>query len=57
MLDHYLSVDRQANWLRIRLPSGRYLNYPSPRGDEYTSSFMGIDPYTRQWVRSQHVFG
>jgi DNA polymerase len=48
---HYILVDRQKNWLRIRLPSGRYLNYPSPRGDEYTSSFMGIDPYTRQWVR------
>ena len=47
----YLSVDRVKAWLRIRLPSGRYLNYPSPRGDDYTSSFMGIDPYTRQWVR------
>ena len=47
----HLSVDRQGNWLRIRLPSGRYLNYPAPRGDEYTSSYMGIDPYTRQWCR------
>lgn len=47
----HISVDRQANWLRIRLPSGRYLSYPSPRGDEYSSSFMGVDPYTKQWVR------
>ena len=47
----HLSVDRQGNWLRIRLPSGRYLSYPAPRGDEYTSSYMGIDPYTRQWRR------
>lgn len=47
----HLSVDRQGNWLRIRLPSGRYLNYPAPRGDEYASSYMGIDPYTRQWCR------
>ena len=47
----HLSVDRQGNWLRIRLPSGRYLSYPAPRGDEYTSSYMGIDPYTRQWCR------
>jgi DNA polymerase len=47
----HISVDRQGNWLRIRLPSGRYLNYPAPRGDEYTSSFMGIDPYTKQWKR------
>ena len=48
---HFIRVDRQGNWLRIRLPSGRYLNYPSPRGDEYSSSFMGVDPYTKQWTR------
>lgn len=47
----HIVVDRQANWLRIKLPSGRYLSYPSPRGDEYSSSFMGIDPYTKQWKR------
>jgi DNA polymerase len=47
----FISVDRQANWLRIKLPSGRYLSYPSPRGDDYTSSFLGIDPYTKQWKR------
>ena len=47
----HIRVDRKGNWLRIRLPSGRYLNYPAPRGDDYTSSFMGIDPYTKQWKR------
>jgi DNA polymerase len=47
----HITVDRVKAWLRIRLPSGRYLNYPSPRGDDYTSSFMGIDPYTKQWKR------
>ncbi len=47
----HISVDRQGNWLRIRLPSGRYLSYPAPRGDDYTSSFLGVDPYTRQWKR------
>lgn len=46
-----ISVDRVGNWLRVRLPSGRYLNYPAPRGDDYTSSFMGINPYTKQWER------
>ena len=52
MLSGYLiRVDRQGNWLRIRLPSGRYLSYPAPRGDEYSSSFMGVDPYTKQWKR------
>ena len=54
---HFIRVDRQANWLRIRLPSGRYLNYPAPRGDEYTSSFMGIDPYTKQWTRIKTYSG
>jgi DNA polymerase len=44
-------VDRTGNWLRIKLPSGRYLSYPSPRGDDYTSSFLGVDPYTKQWGR------
>jgi DNA polymerase len=47
----FISVDRIGNWLRIKLPSGRYLSYPAPRGDDYTSSFMGVDPYTKQWKR------
>lgn len=47
----FVKVDRRGNWLRIKLPSGRYLCYPSPQGDEYTSSFLGVDPYTKQWVR------
>jgi len=47
----HISVDRVGNWLRVKLPSGRYLSYPSPRGDEYTSSFMGVDPYSKQWKR------
>jgi DNA polymerase len=47
----YISVDRVGAWLRVKLPSGRYLNYPAPRADDYTSSFMGIDPYTKQWKR------
>lgn len=46
-----ISVDRRGNWLRIRLPSGRYLSYPSPRGDDYDTSFVGINPYTKQWCR------
>ncbi len=47
----HIQVDRRGNWLRIRLPSGRFLCYPAPRGDEFTSSFLGVDPYTRQWKR------
>ena len=47
----HITVDRIGNWLRVKLPSGRYLSYPAPRGNDYTSSFMGIDPYTKQWKR------
>lgn len=46
-----LTIDRKGNWLRIKLPSGRYLSYPSPRGGEYDTSFVGINPYTKQWCR------
>jgi DNA polymerase bacteriophage-type len=50
-----ISVDRVGNWLRIRLPSGRYLNYPAPRmkTDGYFTnrSFIGVNPYTKQWGR------
>jgi DNA polymerase len=39
-------------WLRIMLPSGRYLCYPSPRvGDGGQISYMGQNQYTRQWSR------
>ncbi|MDE2097501.1 MAG: DNA polymerase [Patescibacteria group bacterium] len=47
-----IAIDRRGNWLRVRLPSGRYLSYPAPRWSEETgASFVGVDPYTRQWKR------
>jgi DNA polymerase len=50
-----IRVDRIGNWLRIKLPSGRYLNYPAPRiktdGHFTNRSFIGVDPYTKQWGR------
>lgn len=46
-----ITVDRKQNWLRIRLPSGRYLSYPAPRASEYDTSFVGVNPYTKQWGR------
>lgn len=52
----HIRVDRKGNWLRIRLPSGRYLNYPAPRMRENAyggadRSFVGVNPYTKQWGR------
>lgn len=46
-----VTVDRVQNWLRIRLPSGRYLSYPAPRAGEDDINFVGVNPYTRQWGR------
>lgn len=46
-----LTIDRKGNWLRIKLPSGRYLSYPAPRAGDYETSFVGINPYTKQWCR------
>jgi len=45
-------IRRDGAWLRIRLPSGRYLCYPSPRVDENGKlSYMGIHQYSRKWCR------
>jgi DNA polymerase len=48
----WLKVRRDGAWLRIRLPSGRYLCYLQPEVDDAGQcSYMGIDQYTRQWKR------
>ena len=48
----HLKVRRDGAWLRIRLPSGRYLCYLQPEvNDKGQCSYMGIDQYTRQWKR------
>lgn len=47
-----LSFQRDGAWLRILLPSGRYLCYPSPKIDEKGRiSYMGMNQYTRKWSR------
>jgi DNA polymerase len=47
-----LVFDRVNNWLRIRLPSGRYLSYPGACvGEDGKLSHLGINPYTKQWGR------
>jgi DNA polymerase len=48
----HLKVRADGAWLRIRLPSGRYLCYLSPEVDkDGACSFMGVDQYTKQWKR------
>lgn len=51
-----LTLDRQGAWLRMRLPSGRYLCYPGARDIRETEdlgviSFLGVDQLSRKWTR------
>jgi DNA polymerase len=47
-----LKIRRDGSWLRIVLPSGRAICYPSPEiDDEGRVSYMGVDQYTRRWQR------
>ena len=47
-----LALRCDSAWLRIRLPSGRFLCYPSPQVDDDGGiSYMGVDQYSRKWSR------
>lgn len=51
-------VRRDGAWLRVMLPSGRYLCYPSPRiEDDGGITYMGINQYTRKWERLRSYGG
>lgn len=43
--------DRRGNWLRIRLPSGRYLSYPDPKIDGNAIHYAAVSVYTKSWQR------
>lgn len=52
-----LKLRRDGAWLRIRLPSGRFLCYPGPHVDEAGKlSYMGVNQYSRKWSRI-HTYG
>ena len=45
-----LMIDVVDGWLRIRLPSGRYLCYPDARENEQDKiAYSGVNQYTRKW--------
>jgi DNA polymerase len=47
-------VRKDGAWLRLRLPSGRYLCYLQPKADGLERgqiTYMGVSQYTRQWCR------
>lgn len=49
-IGEHLKARADGAWLRIRLPSGRYLCYINPSvDDEGQISYFGVNQYTRQW--------
>ncbi|MCX8005098.1 MAG: DNA polymerase [Burkholderiaceae bacterium] len=51
-IGQHLKARRDGAWLRIRLPSGRYLCYINPAVDDDGSiTYFGVNQYTRQWGR------
>ena len=46
-----LKVRRDGAWLRIGLPSGRAICYPSPSIDDGKITYMGTNQYSRKWCR------
>lgn len=53
----FLKMRRDGAWLRIVLPSGRALCYPSPRLDSDGLSYSGVNPYSRKWQRIRTYSG
>jgi len=47
----HLKVRRDGNWLRIGLPSGRAVCYPSPQITDGKITYMGMNQYSRKWCR------
>jgi DNA polymerase len=58
-LSHYdmLQFDMKDGWLRIRLPSGRYLSYPKAEIDDGRITFDGTNQYTKKWERIETYGG
>lgn len=46
-----LRVRRDGAWLRIVLPSGRAVCYPSPQIIDGKITYMGMNQYSRKWCR------
>ncbi|MGV6989624.1 DNA polymerase [Testudinibacter sp. P80/BLE/0925] len=46
-----LAFLRTKNWLRIRLPSGRQLCYPSIAIEDGKITYFGLNTYSRKWGR------
>lgn len=48
----HVKIQRIGQWLRVRLPSGRVLCYPSPAVDAKNQiTYAGVNTYSRKWAR------
>lgn len=52
-----LKIRRDGAWLRIVLPSGRAVCYPSPAIQDNKITYMGVNQYSRKWCRLQTYGG
>ena len=52
-----LRFDMHGTWLRIRLPSGRYLSYPNATLEDGQIWYDGICQFTKQWKRLDTYYG
>jgi DNA polymerase len=52
-----LQFDMKDGWLRIKLPSGRYLSYPNATIEDGRITFDGTNQYTRKWERVETYGG
>ncbi len=46
-----LQFDMKDDWLRIKLPSGRYLSYRNAKVEGGRITFEGINQFTKKWER------
>jgi DNA polymerase bacteriophage-type len=46
-----IEIDVVDDWLRVRLPSGRYLCYPNIAKNDNDIVYDGVNQYTRKWER------
>ena len=52
-----LVFDRKGAWLRMRLPSGRYLLYPNPKLDGEQISYAAWNVYRKAWCHESTYGG
>lgn len=52
-----LQFDMKDDWLRIKLPSGRYLSYRNAKIDDGRITFEGVNQFTKKWGRIETYGG